>query len=108
MNWPDPAVGTVAFAQFVDDSGAPGRHRVHWVVYDLPAATRAIAEDLPRTSELPGGGRQGRNSWVKLSWDGPSPLPGSAHRHFSRLYALSTPLESASAEILRKWRWKAG
>lgn len=92
LKWGDPPAGTHAFVLVVDDPDAPVGTWVHWVLYDLPGDARSLAEDQPRTADLPGGAHQGRNSWGRVGWNGPSPPPGRPHRYFFRLRALTTPL----------------
>ncbi|GLH74741.1 UPF0098 protein [Geothrix limicola] len=92
LQWTDPPTGTQAFALIVDDPDAPAGTWVHWVLYDLPGTVRTLAEDQPRKADLPGGAKQGKNSWGRLGWNGPSPPPGRPHRYFFRLKALSTSL----------------
>jgi len=92
IQWGEPPAGTQAFALIVDDPDAPAGIWVHWVLYDLPGSARSLAEDQPRTPDLPGGAHQGKNSWGRLGWNGPSPPPGKPHRYFFRLTALSAPL----------------
>ncbi|WP_243294271.1 YbhB/YbcL family Raf kinase inhibitor-like protein [Geothrix mesophila] len=92
LQWDEPPAGTVAFALIVDDPDAPAGTWVHWVLYDLPGTARSLAEDQPRTADLPGSAHQGKNSWGRLGWNGPSPPPGKPHRYFFRLLALSAPL----------------
>jgi hypothetical protein len=84
--------GTGAFALIVDDPDAPVGTWVHWVVYDLPAGIQGLAGGQPRTADLEGGARQGRNSWGRLGWNGPDPPAGKPHRYYFRLYALGAPL----------------
>lgn len=95
LQWSEPPAGTRAFALVVEDPDAPRGTWIHWVLYDLPAATRDLAGDQPRSPELPGGGRQGRNSWGRLGWNGPAPPPGPAHHYRFRLFALASPLALA-------------
>ena len=92
LQWGEPPAGTTAFALIVDDPDAPVGTWVHWVLYDLPGTARSLAEDQPRTADLPGGAHQGKNNWGRLGWNGPSPPPGKPHRYFFRLIALSAPL----------------
>jgi hypothetical protein len=89
--WSGAPAGTAAFALLVEDPDASGDGWVHWLAYDLPASARGLAEGQARTAELPGGGRQGRNSWGRLGWNGPDPPPGSPHHYVFHLYALSAP-----------------
>lgn len=92
LQWGEPPPGTQAFALIVDDPDAPVGTWTHWILYDLPARVRSLPEDQPRRPDLPGGVHQGRNSWGRLGWNGPSPPPGRPHRYFFRLTALSAPL----------------
>lgn len=91
LNWSGAPAGTQAFALVVEDPDAPAGTWVHWIAYDLPATVTGLAQGQPRSETLPGGGRQGRNSWGRLGWNGPDPPPGSAHHYRFRLYALSAP-----------------
>jgi Raf kinase inhibitor-like YbhB/YbcL family protein len=88
----DAPAGTRAFALIMDDPDAPVGLWVHWVVYDLPGASHGLAPNQPRSADLAGGARQGRNSWSRLGWNGPDPPPGKVHRYFFKLYALNAPL----------------
>ena len=90
--WQGAPTGTRAYALIVDDPDAPVGLWVHWVAFDLPATVTGLAQGQTRAGNLPCGGRQGRNSWSRLGWNGPSPPPGRPHRYFFKLYALSGPL----------------
>jgi Raf kinase inhibitor-like YbhB/YbcL family protein len=95
LAWSDPPAGTRSFALIVHDPDAPDpkapqRTWVHWVVYDLPADTRALAEGAG-AGPLPAGARHGRNDWGRSDWGGPCP-PIGRHRYFHELYALDTEL----------------
>jgi phosphatidylethanolamine-binding protein (PEBP) family uncharacterized protein len=48
LSWNEPPTGTQAFALIMDDSDAPAGTWVHWLLYDLPAGTRALAEPCQR------------------------------------------------------------
>lgn len=92
LAWSEPPAGTVSFALIVADPDAPGRTFVHWVLYDLPAATRALPEGLPAQGELAGEGRQGRNDFGIIGYGGPCPPGHSPHRYVFTLYALDVKL----------------
>ncbi|MBX3261775.1 MAG: YbhB/YbcL family Raf kinase inhibitor-like protein [Labilithrix sp.] len=94
--WTDPPRGTKGFALIVDDPDAPDprapkRTWVHWVLYDLPADARALAENASR-DDFPRGTVEGENDWKEIGWRGPSP-PVGRHRYFFKLHALDTSLE---------------
>jgi len=84
--------GTRALALICDDPDAPVGTWVHWVIYEIPGAAKGLPEGVPTDLSLPDGSRQGRNSWKKVGYGGPSPPPGKPHRYFFRLYALREPL----------------
>jgi len=92
LQWSDPPQGTQSFALICDDPDAPVGTWVHWVLYNLPAETRALPEAIPPDAELPDGSRHGRNSWRRLDYGGPCP-PSGTHRYFFKLYALDTMLD---------------
>ena len=93
LSWTDPPAGTKSLALIVDDPDAPAGTWVHWVLYDLPAATRKLPEGVGKDPELPDGSRQGRNDFGKIGYNGPCPPKGPAHRYFFKLYALDSKLE---------------
>jgi Raf kinase inhibitor-like YbhB/YbcL family protein len=82
-----PPAGTACFALIVDDPDAPMGTWVHWVVWNIPSSTTRIPE-----ARLPAGSAEGRNSWGRTGYGGPSPPSGTHHYHF-KLYALDRPLE---------------
>jgi hypothetical protein len=92
LAWSAPPAGTASFALIVTDPDAPGRTFVHWVLYGLPAETRALPEALPGIGQLADGSRQGRNDFGDLGYGGPCPPPGSPHHYIFTLYALDAKL----------------
>jgi Raf kinase inhibitor-like YbhB/YbcL family protein len=91
LNWTGAPAGTKSYALIADDPDAPVGTWVHWVVYDLPAGATELAEGIPASDTLPGGGTQGRNDFRKIGYGGPCPPPGKLHRYFFKLYALDAP-----------------
>ncbi|HTO54202.1 MAG TPA: YbhB/YbcL family Raf kinase inhibitor-like protein [Myxococcota bacterium] len=92
LEWGAPPSGAKSLALVVDDPeapdpAAPKRTWVHWVVYDLPASTVALAEG----AELPSGARHGQSDFGEERWRGPCPPIGNHHYHF-KLYALDAVL----------------
>jgi Raf kinase inhibitor-like YbhB/YbcL family protein len=92
LQWGDPPAGTQSLVLICDDPDAPGGTWVHWLLYNIPADSRALDENVAPEETLPDGSRQGKNSWGRTSYGGPCP-PSGTHRYFFRLYALDTVLE---------------
>jgi Raf kinase inhibitor-like YbhB/YbcL family protein len=92
LAWDGVPDGTKSFALIVDDPDAPDpkapkRVWVHWVLYNITAETRQIAE----ASAPPAGTRDGKNDWGRTGYGGPCP-PIGRHRYFFKLYALNAIL----------------
>ncbi|MBI2660123.1 YbhB/YbcL family Raf kinase inhibitor-like protein [Candidatus Woesearchaeota archaeon] len=68
-----------------DDPDAPVGTWDHWVVFNIPAATKEIQKGTEPN------GIGGRNSWGRTGYGGPCP-PSGTHRYFFKLYALDTEL----------------
>jgi len=92
LQWADPPGATQSFALIADDPDAPVGTWVHWVMFDLPANTRSLAQNVPKKEQIADGSRQGRNDFGNVGYGGPCPPPGKAHRYFFKLYALDTKL----------------
>ncbi len=90
LAWADVPPDTQSFALIFDDPDAPGGTWNHWLLFNLPADTRA----LPENTTLPTGTRIGKNSWGRTDYGGPCP-PHGTHRYFFKLYALDTTLSLA-------------
>jgi Raf kinase inhibitor-like YbhB/YbcL family protein len=94
LAWSGAPAGVKSFALVVDDPDAPDPKApkttwVHWVVYNLPASTPALAEGAARA--LPAGARSGKNDWKRTGYGGPCP-PIGRHCYFHKLYALDVEL----------------
>jgi Raf kinase inhibitor-like YbhB/YbcL family protein len=93
LRWSDPPAGTKSLALICDDPDAPRGTWVHWVLFNLPAEARELAEGMPTTETLSNGARQGKNDFGKIGYGGPAPPKGKPHRYFFKLYALDTALD---------------
>jgi Raf kinase inhibitor-like YbhB/YbcL family protein len=93
IHWEGVPEGTNALALVVDDPDAPSGTWTHWLLYNMPPATRALGEGVPTSATLGDGSRQGTNDFGKLGYGGPCPPPGATHRYRFKLYALSGPIE---------------
>jgi Raf kinase inhibitor-like YbhB/YbcL family protein len=95
LEWRGAPPATRSFALIVDDPDAPDPAApkmtyVHWVLYDVPAATSSLPEGA-RSESLPAGTREGINDWKRTGYGGPCP-PIGRHRYFFKLYALDAML----------------
>jgi Raf kinase inhibitor-like YbhB/YbcL family protein len=76
---------TKSLALIMDDPDAPMGTWVHWVVWNIPAETKAISKaNEPE-------GIQGTTSFQDKGYGGPCP-PTGTHRYFFKLYALDSTL----------------
>jgi Raf kinase inhibitor-like YbhB/YbcL family protein len=95
LAWNGAPAGAKSFVLIVDDPDAPDPAApkmtwVHWVLYNLPAAARALPEAV-KPNALPTGTREGVNDWGRTGYGGPCP-PIGRHRYFHKLYALDMTL----------------
>ena len=98
VEWSDPPEGTKSFALVCDDLDAPRGTWNHWLLWNLPPDGRKVPEGIAKehAPATLGGGVQGRNSWPRLGYGGPTPPPGTgAHRYVFTLYALDRALDLA-------------
>ena len=96
LAWTNGQPNTKSFALIMDDPDAPVGTWVHWVLYELPANTTGLPEDVAKTQVIANGAKQGMNTWPRLGYGGPCPPPGKPHRYFFKLYALDTMLNLKS------------
>ena len=93
LSWSGAPAGTQSFALLVHDPDAPtGSGWWHWVVYNIPAGTSALAAGAgdARKNLLPAGAVQGRTDFGTAGYGGPCPPPGKPHHYHFTLYALKT------------------
>jgi hypothetical protein len=92
LQWDAAPKGTKSIALISDDPDAPVGTWVHWVLFNLPADVKELAENVPPDKTLPNGAKQGTNDFRRIGYGGPCP-PGGTHRYFFKLYALDTQLD---------------
>lgn len=95
LQWQNVPAGTQSLAVIMDDPDAPRGTWIHWVLYNIPAATSELPENVAPADSLPGGGSQGTSSFRRVGYGGPCP-PGGSHRYFFKLYALDNQLDLAA------------
>ena len=93
LGWTEPPSGTQAFALVMEDLDTPQKAFTHWVVFNLPAESRALPEGVSSDSTLPTGASHGNNQLEKAAYFGPCPSMGPPHRYRFTLYALDSPLD---------------
>lgn len=92
LQWEAVPEGTKSIALISDDPDAPVGTWIHWVLYNLPAEVKELAEAVPADETLPGGARQGTTDFGRIGYGGPCP-PSGTHRYFFKIYALDTEID---------------
>ena len=92
LQWDAVPEGTKSVTLISDDPDAPMGTWVHWVLFNLPADTTELTENIPPDENLPNGAGQGTNDFRRIGYGGPCP-PGGTHRYFFKIYALDTELD---------------
>jgi len=87
LSWDDPPAGTGGFVLVVDDPDAG--NFIHWVLANIPAEVRSLAEGGGDGTGVPG-----RNNFGRVGWGGPCP-PSGEHRYRFSLYAIPELLDVA-------------
>jgi Raf kinase inhibitor-like YbhB/YbcL family protein len=95
LKWDTVPDGTKSIALISDDPDAPMGTWVHWVLFNLPADAKELAENIPPDRTLPNGAKQGTSDFGKVGYGGPCP-PSGTHRYFFKIYALDTQLDLAA------------
>jgi Raf kinase inhibitor-like YbhB/YbcL family protein len=96
LNWSGAPAATQSFALTVFDPDAQGGWW-HWIVYDIPAAARGLAQG----ANSPAGALLGRNDFGHERYDGACPPQGSGAHHYEfKIWALATP--SLPADLAAK------
>ena len=102
LTWAGAPAGAKSFAVTAYDPDAPtGSGWWHWVVFNLPAATRALPAGAgPKGGTLPAGAVQSRTDFGAPGYGGPCPPPGAPHRYVFTVHALDVetlPLDEHSS-----------
>lgn len=101
LEWDAVPEGTKSIALISDDPDAPMGTWVHWVLFNLPAETRKLEENIPPDKTLPNGAKQGITDFGRVGYGGPCP-PSGTHRYFFKIYALDTKLDLAAGARKRE------
>jgi len=92
-NVPDGTTHFVLIAHDVDAAVGQGTDdMLHWMVWNIPATARSLAEGIPAASQLPDGSRQ--ISGTGPYYRGPgAPASGPAHHYVFEIYALDAAID---------------
>jgi Raf kinase inhibitor-like YbhB/YbcL family protein len=105
LAWTGAPAGTKSFALIADDPDAPVGTWVHWVLYDLPASTTSLRDNVTKSQLIENNAKQGVNDFTQIGYGGPCPPPGKPHRYFFKIYALDTMLDlkpgATKAQLLK-------
>jgi Raf kinase inhibitor-like YbhB/YbcL family protein len=90
---PDGVISFVLIAHDLDAATGNGTDDIlHWMLWNIPAATRSLPEAVPAIAQLPDGTRQISASGPYYRGPG-APAAGPAHHYVFELYALDTTLD---------------
>lgn len=92
LQWSGAPPQTKSFAIICEDPDAPSGTFTHWVIFNLPATTTSLPENVAKTGSLPDGSKQGQNSFGNTGYNGPAPPPGKTHHYIFTVYALDATL----------------
>jgi len=88
LEWTGEPTETRSLTLIVDDPDAPAGTWNHWLLYDLSASVRSLAQGY-KPGKL---GQSGANDFGRAGYNGPCPPKGHGpHRYFFKLYALDVP-----------------
>ncbi len=96
LSWSNVPDGTTHFVLIAHDVDGPVGQgtddMLHWMVWNIPGSTRALAEAIPHGAELPDKSRQ--ISGTGPYYRGPgAPATGPAHHYVFEIYALDAPID---------------
>src|SRR5260370_19216787 len=85
IEWTGAPAETKSFALIVDDPDAPGGVWNHWLLFNIPASVRTIAQGF-KPGQV---GESGANHFGKPGYNCPCPPPRHGpHRYYFKLLAL--------------------
>jgi Raf kinase inhibitor-like YbhB/YbcL family protein len=92
LRWDSVPDGTESIAIICEDPDAPSGTWMHWILFNLPAECRELAENIPDDETLHDSTRQGINNFGSIGYSGPCP-PWGIHRYFFKIFALGCTLD---------------
>jgi Raf kinase inhibitor-like YbhB/YbcL family protein len=110
LTWTDVPGGVVTFVLLEHDPDTSVNKTtaeiLHWMMFNIPGATRELPEGVPVQARRPDGSIQGLNYLHKAGYAGMgAPAPGPDHHYTFELFALDTKLNlgasTTQAELLK-------
>jgi Raf kinase inhibitor-like YbhB/YbcL family protein len=94
LAWNGAPASTSSLTLILHDPDAPRPGGfTHWVIFNLPADSQELPENIPGKEHLENGAIQGKNDGSSTGYMGPAPPPGKPHHYHFMLYALDQPLK---------------
>jgi Raf kinase inhibitor-like YbhB/YbcL family protein len=98
LSWTPGPAATQSYAIIFTDRN---NSLIHWILWDIPAATMSLPADLPKTSTLPSLGGAKQVAFTGTGYAGPCP-GGSVHTYEFALYAVDVaPLPGVTTSSTR-------
>lgn len=92
--WTGVPADTKSLVLICEDLARESNLFVHWVVYNIPPASKGLPQNVPHKAQLPDGSRQAYNASSQLGYLGPCP-GNETHRYVFELYALDMTIEKS-------------
>lgn len=98
LEWTNVPANTVTFVLHMHDPDV-ARNRttedqLHWIMFNIPATAKGLAEGVPATAMLPEGAVQIKNAGGTVGYRGPGAGAAGPYHHYTwELYALDTKLD---------------
>jgi len=93
LAWSGTPAGTQSLALITDDADGPSGNWTHWLIWNISSRATLLPNHFPKKEVTGNDAFQGLNDFNSIGYKGPCPPPGSPHRYFFDLYALSTKVE---------------
>ncbi|MFH1614202.1 MAG: YbhB/YbcL family Raf kinase inhibitor-like protein [Planctomycetota bacterium] len=96
LKWEGVPQAAQSIALISDDPDAPAGTWVHWVMWNIPAATAELPENVRPDKKIADGSVQGITDFQRHGYGGPCP-PSGTHRYYFKVYALDIKLDIPSS-----------
>jgi len=96
--WQGVPENAQSIAVICDDPDAPMGTWVHWLIWNIPANSDGLDENVPSDAVLEDGICQGTTDFGQIGYGGPAP-PSGVHRYFFKVYALDTMLNLSADSV---------